>query len=220
MPRCQLAPRTVAGGGPGRRAPLLEGSHRDFTGFSSLPSPPARAATLGQLLEPCGAMRGPPAATGLLACHPQPARACQKPLLHQPCSGGSPSRRSLDLGQAWLFWGKTRQKLAPHAVLPAGKPCFTPHGANVQRFVLKFTVCISCVCGVYGAMHDTAGRGEPGCVGQGWGSRGHAPGPLCQQQRQAQEGDRCYGEPFTLWFVPLAQSPVGILQGEAINQMD
>lgn len=70
---------------------------------------------------------------------------------------------------------------------------------HLSTVVLKFTVSITCVDGVYGEMHNTAVKGEPagvewGCK-QGQGSQGQAPGPLYQQQRQALEGHRHYSEP-------------------------
>lgn len=63
---------------------------------------------------------------------------------------------------------------------------------SLSTVVLKFTVSINCVDGVYGEMHNTAVKGEQGDMEwgckHGQGSQGQAPGPLCQQQRQALKG--------------------------------
>lgn len=94
---------------------------------------------------------------------------------------------------------------------------------HLSTVVLKFTVSITYFDGVYGDMHSAAAKGEPG--GGEWGCKhqqgrqGQAHGPLCQQPKQALEGDRHSREPLAQWLVPPALSPVGSLQGEATNQM-
>lgn len=97
-------------------------------------------------------------------------------------------------------------------------------GCHLSTVVLKFTVFITCVDGAYGEMHNTAVKGELagvewGCQ-HGQGSQGQAPGPLCQQQRQALEGDTHYRQPLTQWLVPPAPSPAGSVQGQATNQIN
>lgn len=90
---------------------------------------------------------------------------------------------------------------------------------HLSTVVLKFTVSITCVDGVFGEMHNTAAKGELGTqngdASTDRAAKARPLGPSASSKGRLWKGTGSTESPS-----PPALSPVGSLQGEATNQVN